>query len=241
MGWLKNRARKRLLEQPFPEGWRAVLSARAPFFAQLEEPERTRFEQLLQVFVAEKTFIGAGGFAIDDEVRVVIAACAVRLVLHLDIDRFDRLSEIVVYPSAYQRPSEEPVFLGEAHAWGTVVLAWDSVCEGLSLPHDGHDVVLHELAHVLDREQGSFDGTPTLRARAHYRPWALVMSEHFLRLRHDKAPENAVLDGYATTNEAEFFAVATETFFERPEALRARLPDLYRELARFYRGDEKGE
>lgn len=232
--FFRSRRRKQLTAQPFPPAWRAVLSEHAPFYAKLSPECRTTFERYTQIFIAEKTFIGAGGLEIDDTVRVVIAACAVRLVLNLDIDRYNRLQEIVVYPSAYRRPKDETVFLGEAHAWGTVVLAWDSVLAGLAKPRDGHDTALHEMAHVLDRSDGSFDGTPPLHARGDYRPWALVMSEHYLRLKQNRAPENRVLDGYAATNEAEFFAVATETFFERPQELQRALPDLYAELVRFY-------
>lgn len=234
LGWFKARRRRHIAERPFPKSWRDVLEQRAPFYTKLSPELRARLEAYVQIFVAEKTFIAAGGLELTDEIRVVIAASAVRLVLRLDIDRYDRLTEIVVCPSAYLRPDEHAVYLGEAHAWGTVVLAWDAVLSGLSKPQDGHDTTLHEMAHVLDRESGAFDGTPTLRARSDYRSWGLILSRHYLRLRENRAPENAVVDGYGSTNEAEFFAVATETFFERPEQLRTRLPALYGELARFY-------
>ncbi len=235
--FLRSRRREQLRAQPFPAEWREVLERRVPFYRTLSAAKRAKLEGLVQIFLAEKEFIGAGGLELDDAMRVIIAASAVRLVLNLDIDRFDRLREIVVYPNAYRRPREDPVLLGEAHDWGVVVLAWDAVCEGLARPRDGHDPALHEMAHVLDRANGSFDGTPELHARGDYRPWALVMSEHYLRLKRNQSPENQVLDGYAATNEAEFFAVATETFFERPELLERRLPELYRELARFYNSE----
>lgn len=234
--WFQSResARQALREQPFPEAYRGYLHARAPFYAKLPDVLRARLEEFVKIFVAEKTFIGAGGLTMTDEIKVVVAASAVRLVLKLALDRFDRLSEIVVYPDAYRRPDEQPVYLGEAHAWGTVVLSWASVLEGLKFEHDGHDTTLHEMAHVLDRADGNFNGAPALRARGDYRPWALAMSDHYARLKQNARPENQVLDGYAATNEAEFFAVATETFFERPEAMQRLLPDLYHELSRFY-------
>jgi Mlc titration factor MtfA (ptsG expression regulator) len=234
--WFEKRQRSALLETPFPEAWRAHLAQHAPFYARLAEEDRARLEDLTRIFVAEKTFIGAGGLEVTDEIRVVIAASAVRLVLHTNIDAFDRLQEIVVYPGAFLRPEVEDVFLGEAHAWGVVVLSWASVRAGLRSQRDGRDVTLHEMAHVLDRADGSFDGTPELSAGEDYRPWAKVMSQHFLRLRKDRAPENRVLDRYGATNEAEFFAVATEAYFERPAELKAGLPDLYEELEKFYRG-----
>jgi Mlc titration factor MtfA (ptsG expression regulator) len=227
------------LKAPFPPEWRAQLERDAPFYRALSSQERARLEDSLRIFMAEKTFLGAGGLEITPEIKLLISASAARLVLHLDIERFARLREIIVYPSAYQRLAEDSVYLGEAHQWGVVVLAWDSVLEGLRRPNDGHDTTLHELAHVLDRASGSFDGTPALRARADIRPWALVMSQHYLRLRANRAPENQVLDGYGAKNEAEFFAVATEVFFERPEQLEQKLPALYRELARFYGGEDE--
>ncbi len=207
-----------------------------PFFDDLEPPQRERFLGDLKVFIHEKDFVGAGGFEIDDEVRVVVSAAAVRLVLHLDLSYYDRLREILVYPSAFRRPGEETWILGEAHTWGTVVLAWQSVVLGLANEEDGHDTATHEFAHVLDRAGGAFDGTPELRARAHYRPWAQVMTKHYLSLRRGRRRARKVLRKYGATNEAEFFAVATEAFFEKPEQMREHTPDLFDELARFYRG-----
>jgi Mlc titration factor MtfA (ptsG expression regulator) len=117
-----------------------------------------------------------------------------------------------------------------------VVLAWDAVLNGLRNPRDGHDTVVHELAHVLDRADGSFDGAPALRAGEHYRPWASVMQRHFERLRRRDRRLGKVLRDYGATNEAEFFAVSTEVYFERPDELRRRAPALFAELERFYTG-----
>jgi Mlc titration factor MtfA (ptsG expression regulator) len=222
-----------LRRQPFPAEWLAILEAHVPFFSDLQE-HRARFLEYVAIFAAEKHFLGAGGLEIDDEIRVVISAAAVRLVLHIGIDHYNRLTEIVVYPSHYHHPDSRDVVFGEAHNWGVVVLSWDAVEHGLANPSDGHDTATHEFAHVLDREDGTFDGTPELRSRADYAPWAKVMSEHYFALRRGQEAERRVLRDYGGQNEAEFFAVATETFFERPALLREKLPDLYRELARFY-------
>lgn len=210
------------------------------FFDDLEGPRRARFLSLVKVFAWEKDFIGAGGFEIDEEVRVVVSAAAVRLVQHLDLSYYDRLTEILVYPDAFRRPGEEGWVLGEAHTWGTVVLAWKSVLHGLANEDDGHDTATHEFAHVLDRAAGAFDGTPELRARAHYRPWAQVMSRNYLALRRGARRARKVLRRYGATNEAEFFAVATEAFFEKPHQMRKHTPELYEELQRFYRWDPAG-
>ena len=234
-GSLRKLARRRRARKPFPEAWLPHVERRVPFFREFEGPLRQRFLDDLKVFAWEKDFIGAGGLEIDDEIRAVVSAAAVRLVLHLDLSYYDRLREIIVYPEAFRRPGEEEWILGEAHTWGTVVLAWKSVWLGLANEKDGHDTATHEFAHVLDRAGGAFDGTPELRAHAHYRPWAQVMSRNYLALRRGGRRARKVLRSYAATNEAEFFAVATEAFFEKPDQMRKHTPELYAELQRFYR------
>lgn len=229
--WLRRRGYRK---RPVPAAWETHLRARVPFYGRLDPALRERFLAYLKCFVWEKHFIGAGGMEITDEVQVVIGAAAVRLVLHLDISLYDRLTEIVVYPSHYQHPERDGVIFGEAHDWGVVVLSWDAVVHGLVNPADGHDTAIHEFAHVLDRIDGSFDGTPPLHGRADYRPWARIMSHHYLALQKRGKAERRVLRAYGATNEAEFFAVATESFFERPAQMKARLPELYAELQRFY-------
>ncbi len=229
--------RRRLLRRPFPPEWLGYLERRVPFLGELAPEPRQRFLDLLKVFAWEKEFIGAGGFSITDEVRVVVSATAVRLVLYLDLSYYDRLREVIVYPDAFRIPDRTGVVLGEAKHWGSVILSWQSVLAGLGNPHDGHSTATHEFAHVLDREDGAFDGTPNLRRYSHYRAWASVMGEHFLKLRQGRPLERQVLDDYGGVNEAEFFAVATESFFEKPRQMREKTPDLYEELRRFYGGE----
>jgi MtfA peptidase len=228
--WLR---RRRLRKRPFPEGWRAILDARVPFAAAFAPAQRPRFEELLKIFAGEKHFLGMGGLVVEDDHRVTISAAAVRLVLTRGLGPYDRLSEILVYPGAYAHPDGQAA-LGEAHDWGTVVLSWQAVVQGLKNPADGHETATHEFAHALDRADGGFDGTPELGLFAAYAPWARVMSQHYLRLRARKAPERKVLRAYGATNEAEFFAVATEAFFEKPRQLEKHLPDLYAELSAYY-------
>lgn len=237
LGWWRRRRRARIRAGAVPESWPAILEKNAPFVTRLTEAERARLLGDIKVLVREKHFIAAGGMTITDEVKVTIAAAAARLVVHLDVDRYDDLTEIIVYPSAYQHPGAaegDGAVLGEAHNWGVVVLAWDAVLTGLRSPRDGHDTAAHEFAHVLDRADGAFDGAPSLHASAHYRPWATVMQKSFDRLRDHDRTMRKVLRDYGATNEAEFFAVATEVYFERPDELKKRAPELFAELQRFY-------
>ncbi len=237
LGLLRALKRRHLLRRPFPPEWLGHLERHVPFYRELPEALRQSFLDKLKVFAWEKEFIGAGGFTISDEVRAVVSATAVRLVLYLDLSYYDRLREIIVYPDAFRIPDRTGVVLGEAKNWGSVILSWEAVLAGLRDPHDGHATATHEFAHALDREDGAFDGTPRLRQYSHYRAWASVMDGHFQRLRQGRRLELQVMDEYGTVNEAEFFAVATESFFEKPRQMKEKTPDLYEELKRFYGGD----
>ena len=225
------------MKRPLPPEWAGWLERSVPFFPELEGELRERFLDYLKGFVWSKHFFGAGGLEITDEHRVVIGAAAVRLVLHLDLSYYDNLTEIIVYPYVYRHSKDGGAIWGEAQQWGTVVLSWPAVLDGIANQEDGHDTALHEFAHVLDVADGEFDGTPELHRFGDHRSWARVMSREFLELRSEAGRRRTVLREYGATNEAEFFAVASETFFEKPLKLKEKAPELYEELKRFYRVD----
>lgn len=236
--WYKRWQQRRYVARPLPASWIAHLERHVPFYRELSDEWKKPFHEKLKIFFWDKYFIGAGGMEITEEVQVVISAVATRLVLYLDMSYYDRLTEIIVYPSHYKHPSQEDGYtLGEAHDWGTVVLSWDAVLNGLKNVQDGQDTATHEFAHVLDRDGGRFNGTPRLREEQSYKEWASVMSEHYLKLKDYSPSQRKVLDVYGALNEAEFFAVATESFFEKPQQMQERLPDLYAELHQFYGWD----
>ena len=208
------------------------------------------------MFLGEKHFEGCAGLVLTDEIKLTIAAQACLLLLHRDMDYYPGLQSILVYPSTYfantTRHREAGVLeetrhsrLGEAWHSGAVVLAWDAVRNGAANPEDGHNVVLHEFAHQLDFEDGSADGAPLLggdgpfwKRPAKYITWAKVLSEEFKQLQATvEFQKHSILDAYGATNAAEFFAVATEFFFEKPHALQQKHPELYAELKSFYKQD----
>lgn len=236
LSFLRRRRRKKVLSTPFPEEWRAIVDARLPFYAGLDAEMQETFRDELQVFLDRVDFFGAADLEITDEIRVTIGGSAVRLILGLDDSFYDRLKEIVVYPHDYRHPDgeDDTTVLGEAHHFGTVVLSWPAVLAGLSRPTDGHDTAVHEFAHVLDQTSLGFDGTPRLRAREDYAVWGEVLSYHYQRLNERKRPETDILRMYGAINEAEFFAVATEAFFERSAEMKESAPDLFEVLAHFY-------
>lgn len=245
----KKRRRDKVAAQPFPEEWRAILARNVPRLSQLSEEERHRLEQKILVFLDEKPFEGCGGLEITDEIRVTIAAEACLLLLGRDDDDdYPDLDTILVYPSTFVAKTEQragavviegpSARLGESWRRGLVVLAWDDVLRGARRPSDGHDVVLHEFAHQLDTEDGAADGAPLLPQRAMYQTWARVLGAEYERLIEDDERGRAtVLDTYGATSPAEFFAVATEAFFEKPRQLKERHGELYEQLRAFYRQD----
>lgn len=227
--------RQRLMDAPFPPHWREILVRRVPFWRGWSEALRAEAEPLLQAFEGEQSWVGAAGLELTEEMRVVISACAVRPVLRLGLDYYDHIAEIVVYPHARLTvPEHGDHVLGVAHPHGVIVLAWPAVLRGLRDEDDGHDTALHEFVHALDLADGVMDGAPPLRSSAHYGPWARVLGERFEALQQR---EETVLRPYGAESPAEFFAVASEHFFERPVELRRMLPDLHRQLVRFYGWD----
>jgi len=247
---LKERRRRRLRAQPAPEDWRAIIARTLPFFNRLHRADQEELLGHVQVFLDEKRFEGCAGLELTDEIRLTIATQACLLLLHRKTDYYPRLLTILVYPSGYVVEKNQPVDsliweqgregrLGETErSMGSMVLAWDAARSGALDPSDGKNLVLHEFAHQLDFEDFAADGMPALVSRHDKRSWAEVMKVEFAALRAaDATGIPTLLDSYGATNPAEFFAVATEAFFERPCALQRRHPPLYRELQRFFRQD----
>jgi hypothetical protein len=239
--------RKTLMKAPFPEEWSAILSKNLPPYSSLPGGLLDQLHGYINVFLDEKDFEGCGGQEITDEVRVTIAAQACLLLVGRDSKCYPRLRSVLVYPHTYvggkggifgagdEQPSAR---LGESWRTGAVVLSWDSVRGGAANFDDGHNVALHEFAHQLDQEDGAADGTPILRGLSSYRSWARSLTEEYKSfLKRVKAHRKTVIDEYGATNPAEFFATATEAFFEKPEQLAKKRPDLYAELKSYYRID----
>lgn len=253
--WLAERRRRRILATPFPAHWDAIIDHNVALARRLDPARRARLRELVAVFVAEKHWEGCGGMELDDEVKVTIAAQACILILERDLDLYRDVDSILVYPSTVRTPprsqgffEHQPTVMERHGAWihgqamlgGPVVLAWDAVLAGAHEVSPGN-VVFHELAHKLDMASGAINGTPPLSGRKERQRWAEVCSEAYRR--HRAAAERGIptlMDSYGALNEAEFFAVATETLFCRPAALALEHPRLYALLAEFYRVEPLG-
>jgi Mlc titration factor MtfA (ptsG expression regulator) len=250
--WLTERRRRHLLEQPFPEAWLAILEHNVAAYALFDAQEQERLRALVQVFVAEKHWEAVGGLELTDEIRVTIAGTGCQLLIGRDHDLFADVRSIVIYPSTVVLPERarstwdpgmtpgdgETPILGLASRGGALVLAWDAALRGARDARDGRNVVIHELAHKIDFLDGQADGTPPLADAAARRAWTSAFAPPFLaqRARAERG-EPSLLRDYAITNEAEYFAVATEMFFEQPRALEAELPEVYARLREFFRID----
>ena len=251
--WWRKRRRARVQARAFPAPWRTIVERNFGLFSSLTSEEQDDLLDRMKVFLAEKKFEGCGGLEMTDEIRVTVAAQACLLLLHQeDPHYYPHLMTILIYPHAYVASQkrvlaggivvEEPsARLGESWVRGVVVLSWDDVRSGASCANDGHNVVLHEFAHQLDQEDGVSDGAPILEQRSHYVAWARVLGAEFedLRLRLDRG-RSTDIDPYAATDPAEFFAVVTEAFFEKPKSLRRKHPELYEELSAYYTQDPAG-
>lgn len=229
----------RAVEPPFPVTWRLILEERYPAYLAMAAEDRTVFEVRLQHFVLKKNWEGAGGLEVTEEMKVLIAAAAARIARRLPLEVYDGLESIVIYPRTFEHEEGRGAY-GLAHRWGTVVLSWNAVTHGIDIPHDGNDTSIHEFAHVLDFEDGVANGTPVLDDGRDYHAWGLVMGKYYAALQDGELVQT-VMDTYGATNEAEFFAVATESFFERPKALKRVAPDLFAQLCGFYRLDPTKE
>ena len=248
MAWLARWRRSRVLKNAEldPSIWRSTV-ARYPFAVGLEPAELERLRELVILFLHEKSIHGAGGMAVRDEVRVAIAVQACILILNLDLDYYRGWVEVIVYPDEFVAEYEyvdeagvshqvEAPMTGESWERGPVILSWaDAQQAGRG---DGYNVVIHEFAHKLDMLNGEPNGFPPLHAGMQRAQWAGAFSaayEDFCR-KVDSGYELEI-DDYAAESPAEFFAVMSEAFFECPAVVVALYPDVYAQLALFYRQD----
>ena len=237
------------MKTPLQPEWLAIVERNVLYYRILAPEDRLELQGLIQVFLAEKHFEGCEALKITDEIRLTIAAQACILLLRRKTDFYPSLLSILVYPHAYVAPirRREPggifsegvqALAGQTWDKGSLVLSWDDVLRGASDIRDGRNIVFHEFAHQLDNEAGLADGAPLLPRSSMYTAWARILGREY-RALIDSIEHNrpTLIDSYAATNPAEFFAVATEFFFEKPVQLKERHPELYEELRIFYEQD----
>ncbi|MDY6900812.1 MAG: M90 family metallopeptidase [Cyanobacteriota bacterium] len=243
--------RQRLKNKPWTLHWLIIIQQNLPIYQHLPEPLQKRLQGHVNVILAEKQFVGCGGLSITSEIKLTIAAIASLLLLNERGEYYPKLCSILVYPSAYVVNQTKPISnyviqeskvvrLGESWTRDRVVLSWSQIKYDTHNWQDGHNVILHEFAHQLDSESGTANGVPILEQKSDYVTWAKVFTREYQQLINDvERGRRTVMDGYGATNPAEFFAVATETFFEKPKQMAQRHPALYNQLKRYYKLDPK--
>jgi MtfA peptidase len=242
--------RARVRRRPFPAAWRDVLRRRVPYVRGLPADLQLQLKKHIQVFLAEKPFIGCAGLEVTEEMRVAIAAQACLLLLNRRRPGYyPNLRQILVYPGAFlvQRvhadgtgvlQDQRHALAGESWSQGQVILSWEDSLQGAAVTDDGHNLVIHEFAHQLDQENGPANGAPVLPGRKRYARWSQVLGEEFQRLQAQvERGEATLFSAYGATDPAEFFAVVSEVFFEQPQRMAPEHPALYAELCGLYRVD----
>lgn len=237
--------RKRIAQQPFPERWLVIITRNVAIYHYLNPDQQNELQGHIQIFLKEKQFIGCLGLPVTEEMKVTIAAIACLLLFNRWHTYFPNLRSILVYPNAYIASEtindglvvqeRRTIRLGESWTKDRLVLAWSQVEQDINQWQDGHNVVLHEFAHQLDQEEGKTAGVPILLRQSDFDLWSKVMSKAYLELC-DRLEQNkkTIINSYGATSPAEFFAVATETFFEKPSALMKEYPDLYSLFEYYY-------
>ncbi|WP_114324874.1 zinc-dependent peptidase [Candidatus Colwellia aromaticivorans] len=241
--------RNKIKNQPFKKEWRKIIQQRMPYFRQMPAELQLQLKQHIQVFLAEKNFIGCNGIQITDEIKITVAAQACLLLLNRKTDFYPKLRTILVYPRAFIKEQQsmhedgvqhtkKMVLAGESWGFGKVVLSWQDTLDGAKIPNDGRNVVIHEFAHQLDQENGKSNGAPILDKGQNYKCWSEVFALHFEQLKiQAKTGKPSLFDYYGATEPAEFFAVASEVFFEQAQQFHYEYPMLYQQLKQYYQVD----
>lgn len=249
---LKKRKREKLRATELKSEWKEIINRNVRFYNYLSDDLKTELHGLIQIFLNEKIFEGCEGLVITDEIKITIAAQACLLLLGRQNDIYPTLKTILVYPDAYYAPFSQRMEdgsviegyqarLGESWSRGQIVLAWNEILKDTNDIHDGHNLIFHEFAHQLDNESGAAEGIPEFDKRSSYIVWARVLTKEYNKLLSEIIQhKHHLLNNYGATNPAEFFAVVTEFFFERPIELKNLHPELYEQFKSFYKLDTAG-
>ncbi|MGR9054252.1 MAG: M90 family metallopeptidase [Gammaproteobacteria bacterium] len=217
----------------------------------LSAVDKAHLRELSTLFLHRKSIVGVD-IAVTETMRVAIAVQACLPILRLGLELLSGWTEVIVYPAAFYTVRDETdeygfvhhcerVLSGEAWSRGPLILSWDDIEHDRVCGREGHNVVIHEIAHKLDMLNGSCNGMPPLHYRMSISDWTAALSEAYAELNDTlDHHERCCVNAYAATNPAEFFAVFSEYFFSAPEVLHRHFPDVYEQLRLYYRQDPFG-
>ena len=228
------------MDSSFPNQWLDILNRKIPLFKRMPSDLQIQLKKHIRIFIDKKNFIGREGIVISDEIKVVIAAQACLLLLNRETFFFRELKNIEVFPLAFLSGDEHKIIVGESWSRGKVLISWNDTINGARYEDDGNNVVIHEFAHQLDLETGNTDGKPLLEKHENIHSWSTIMAKELKKLKlHSENGLPTLLSEYGATNEAEFFAVASEVFFEQSEQMWERHPELYSQFKHLYQVNPK--
>jgi len=238
----KIREREAMRKKPFPEEWRKILEKYVVFYRSLNEEEKDRFETEIQIFLHETRVTGIKT-EVDDLTMVLAAASAEIPVFSFPDWEYENLGEILIYPGPFSKdfrmdgPDRTVTgMVGTGIMQGIMILSKPALIGGFENTNDKGNVGIHEFVHLLDSADGSYDGIPQMFLdKAYLAPWLEVMHKETERIKNGDSKMNP----YGATNKIEFFAVASEYFFEHPDALKKEKPELYELLTKIFRQDTK--
>jgi len=240
----KERRRAVLRKQPFPKSWESVLQREVPFFQTLDESEKDRFREEVRIFLFEKRITGIKT-SVDDTVRVLVAASAVIPIFGFPGWEWDQISEVLIYPTTFNEQYEIGR-VGDRDVLGMVgreamnrmmILSKPELLQGFRAAQDRTNVGIHEFTHLLDKSDGAVDGVPSIGLpQSAVAPWLKLIHQEMGNIRAGHSDINP----YGLKNEAEFFAVASEYFFENPDKMKRKHPELYAMLEQVFHQNPQG-
>lgn len=240
----KVRNRKKVLAQDFPAEWRKILTDRVGFYHTLKSDEdKHRFEKMLQLFLSEKRITGIQ-VEVDDTTKLLVASSAIIPIFGFRDWEYHNLGEVFVFPGSIQKFKDQESeavseILGRVNPFQNdhyVTLSKPALERGFNDMADRKNVGIHEFAHMLDQADGEIDGIPEAYLPAELvQPWQELMYRKIQSIKKGQSD----IDDYGATSEAEFFAVVTEYFFEKPDKLAEKHPKLYELLTRIFKQNPK--
>ncbi|WP_372572451.1 M90 family metallopeptidase [Ruegeria jejuensis] len=245
--WSKKQARHKLLETPLSVAQRRTIEDLVPIVRRMPPELRAGLDGKVNLFLDQVDFIGCDGLEVTEDMRLSIAAQACLLVVNSEL-WYENLTTVLIYPNAFKSrqrrhsgyvvTEQEVVRTGESWDRGPVILSWAHSRQGGLNDHDGHNVVFHEFAHQIDDLSGRTNGVPILSEGQSFAEWERVfLTAYETHLRAVETGHRTVIDPYGAEGHEEFFAVSVEVFFERPQALKNDVPEVYEQLSKLFRLD----
>lgn len=235
----KYRNRHKVLLETFPEAWRKILNKNVVFYNSISKEEQKRFEQNIQIFLSEVRITGIQT-EIDDKIRLLVASSAIIPIFGFEEWEYDNLGEVLIYPHTFSKGFETEGkdrnvlgMVGTGVMRRVMILSKKALLDGFANNKDGENTAIHEFVHLIDGSDGHFDGIPAFLDKQYIKPWLDLVYEEIEKIRK----EDSSINPYGATSKVEFFAVASEYFFEKPHLMKKNYPELYQMLSRIFHQD----